>query len=281
MLTVLAMTSEYKCMFGVSTPLTKQRLDFGLFYQAVGKDLTVLTTLDKDGRVFWFVIEKMDMVHRTPAIPRYTDEDAITLAKKSASVRITDKVDFAELWENRAAYRLVPLEEAFFRHWAYDRLACIGDSVHKVCAICPGLNLELTLYQWTPNIGQGGNHAIETAATMANVLRRLAHQSHHPSADTIAEALASVQQRRHARAKATFEMSNLITRLEAIKGPREVFLLTRIMPHLGDYIINRVALGLSSAEKLDFLPVPSRLPGTMVSPPPNLFWPRAVKMSNV
>lgn len=210
----------------------------------------------------------MDVVYRIPAIPRFTDEDAIALAKKSASIRLTDKIDFVDLWENRITYRLVPLEEAFSRHWAHGRLACIGDSVHKVCTVCWDLKSELTSCQWTPNIGQGCNHAIETAVVMANVLRRLAYQPSPPSTDTVTEALASVQQRRQARAKATFEMSNLMTRLEAIKRKREIFILTKVMPRLGDYVINRVVLGLSSAEKLDFLLVPSKLPGTMVSVAP-------------
>ena len=83
--------------------------------------------------VFWFVFEKMDKVHRVPNLPKFTDDDALALAERSMQIQMTDKVKFAEMWRNRLAAKLVPLEEAMFQHWTWGRFVCIGDSIHKVC----------------------------------------------------------------------------------------------------------------------------------------------------
>ncbi|EXJ64468.1 hypothetical protein A1O7_00804 [Cladophialophora yegresii CBS 114405] len=245
-----AMSSEYKCMYGVSksTSGLDRPEDAGIFNQVLGHDLSFLHSNDKSGRIFWFIFEKLDTKHQFPNIPTFTDDDAVALAHRSSSVQMNDKVRFAEIWENRLAYKLVPLEEGLFRHWTWGRFVCIGDSVHK----------------WTPNIGQGGNNAIESAALLANKLFQLAHQAPNLSGKEVEQAMKSFYDRRLPRAASTFKLANLVTRLEALKSPREEFLILSVIPRVGDWLINQITLGTVGAEKVDYLPAPKRsFQGTM------------------
>jgi hypothetical protein len=134
-------------MYGVSKP-TKgldRADDNGIFNQVVGRDLSFLHTNDKSGRIFWFIFEKMDKVYQYSNLPRFSDDDSVALAQRSMPVQMNDKITFGDIWENRLAYKLVPLEEALFRHWTWGRLVCIGDSIHKVCSSCAGAKTKLTV----------------------------------------------------------------------------------------------------------------------------------------
>jgi hypothetical protein len=121
-------------MYGVSRPTSglDRPEDSSIFNQVLGHDLSFLYSNDKSGRVFWFVFEKLDKKHRIPNIPKFSDDDAVALADRSSSVQMNDKVKFADIWKNRLAYKLVPLEEGLFRHWTWGRIVCMGDSIHKV-----------------------------------------------------------------------------------------------------------------------------------------------------
>ncbi|KIW90475.1 uncharacterized protein Z519_09121 [Cladophialophora bantiana CBS 173.52] len=121
-------------------------------------------------------------------IPKFTDEDAVALAQRSSSVLLSGKVKFADLRENRLPYKLVLLEEGMFRHWIWGRLICIGDSIHK----------------WTPNIGQGVNDAIESAACVANALGRLASLHETASKKEVERGLGSVLNDEKRGATSTF-----------------------------------------------------------------------------
>lgn len=87
----------------------------------------------------------MDKVYHAPDIPSYTKEDAIAFAKKHLNRPITPRVNFGHIWENRKSYKLVSLEEGQMRRWSWGRMVCVGDCIHKM----------------TPNMGVGGNTAIE------------------------------------------------------------------------------------------------------------------------
>jgi hypothetical protein len=129
------MTAEYMCMYGVSkpTPGLDRPSDTGIFNIVLGKDLSLLHSNDKSGRIFWFVFAKMDKIYQFSDFPRFSDDDAAALARRALTVPMNDKVKFADLWENRLAGKLVPLEEALFRQWTWGRIVCVGDSIHKVC----------------------------------------------------------------------------------------------------------------------------------------------------
>ena len=100
---------------------------------------------------------------------------------------------------------------------------------------------------------QGGNNAIESAALLANKLHQLAHQTPYPSQKNVEGALRSFHQRRLPRVKSTFETAGAVTRLEALKTSKDEFLFLSVVPRLGDWLIDKIALGGVAAEKIDFL----------------------------
>jgi len=97
------------------------------------------------GRTFWFLVEKLPKAYRVPDIPHYTKEDADAFSTCSIDRPITTTVKYGDIWMNRKSYTLVPLEEGQLKRWTWGRIVCVGDCVHKM----------------TPNMGAGGNTAIE------------------------------------------------------------------------------------------------------------------------
>jgi 2-polyprenyl-6-methoxyphenol hydroxylase-like FAD-dependent oxidoreductase len=127
------MTAEYSCMYGISKPV--EDLSQDSLNRTYGEDVSFLTTVGKDGQVFWFIFQKLPRKYTVPNIPRFTKQDAEAQAKKLLSQKITDRVIFRDIWDQRETFTLAPLEEALFSKWTSGRFACIGDSAHKVsCA---------------------------------------------------------------------------------------------------------------------------------------------------
>jgi 2-polyprenyl-6-methoxyphenol hydroxylase-like FAD-dependent oxidoreductase len=91
------------------------------------------------------LLEKLPNVYRVPNIPHYTKEEADAFASHHLDRHITPNVNFGHIWKSRKSYTLVPLEEGQLKRWTWGRIVCVGDCVHKM----------------TPNMGAGGNAAIE------------------------------------------------------------------------------------------------------------------------
>src|ERR1700730_2800836 len=103
----------------------------------------------------------------------------------------------------------------------------------------------------TPNLGQGGNSAIESAAALSNSLKRLLSNATYerPSFEDVTHSLRSFQKIREVRAKGAFEMSNKMTRVEAMKGLPERMLALYIAPCTGDWLGNLASHSSVGAEK--------------------------------
>lgn len=95
-------------------------------------------------------------------------------------------------------------------------------------------------FQMTPNIGQGGNAAIESAAALSNGLKRLTSNASfaHPSLKEVKYSLQVFQQIRQTRAKKVFEVSNKMTRVEALKGFPGKLMALYVSPYTGDWAPN-------------------------------------------
>jgi 2-polyprenyl-6-methoxyphenol hydroxylase-like FAD-dependent oxidoreductase len=134
--------AEYKCLFGISTATNYIKEGDAHVNYAEGHSTMFI---GGKGLVYWFIFEKLDKVYKVPNIPRYTKHDAEAFASKFKGVQVTTEVSFVDVWENRKTCTLVPIEEAQMKRWTWGRFACVGDVVHKM----------------TPNMGAGGNCAIE------------------------------------------------------------------------------------------------------------------------
>ncbi|GAM91086.1 hypothetical protein ANO11243_091330 [Dothideomycetidae sp. 11243] len=237
------MTAEYKCMYGISGT-TSGLSDPGTFAACYGEDRTALYIVSKTAKgekVYWFMVEKLDRVYKTSEIPQYTKEDTERFAKEVADWKLTPITTFGDLFQNVESHTLVCLEEAHYQQWAYDRLVCCGDSMHKV----------------TPNAGAGGNAAIESAAAIANELKRLVDGLVGiPSADELQKALQKYQDIRRDRSVAICKSANDLTRIHALKTPLDKLMAYHVVPRAGDVLFDMISDMQVGAVMLDYLPPP-------------------------
>jgi hypothetical protein len=242
------MFAEYRCLFGIASPV--QGIPIGDFDIGYDTDRSSLVIVGKGGRTFYFIFQKLDKVYRMGNIPHYTKAQAIEFARQHADWKIRPGVRFADLWENTLSFSLVALEEAKFNIWSWGRIACLGDSIHKM----------------TPNIGAGGNASIESAAAFANAIKAMVDENNgaRPTESRIKECLAKYQKSREKRASAIVDASCSITRVQAMKGMYERLFVQYCLPNLGDFLQDVVCEVYVGALMLDYLPPPkASLNGTM------------------
>ena len=244
------MTAEYRCLFGISPP--QEGLPSRTFDTTYIKDLTPIVITGKDERVYWFLIERMPKKCHFGHIPRFSREQAEEFAVQHLDVPLAPngKVRFRQLWETHETCTLLALEEAYFEHWTWGRFACLGDSVHKM----------------TPNMGAGGNSAIESAAELANSLHELEVQARRqrPSLSDVRSRLLKYQSIRNARASSTVRASSYITRLHAVRTIVEKIMAYYVLPKAGDFLVDMASLSWIGATRIDYLDIPLRsLDGTM------------------
>ncbi|PYI07022.1 FAD/NAD(P)-binding domain-containing protein [Aspergillus sclerotiicarbonarius CBS 121057] len=243
-----AMRSEYSGLFGISNPVPGLHAGDGHFTYANG--YSTLTVVGKEERVFWFLFSKMDKTYDADHIPRFSQEDLKRHVAHYGHVPITDTVPLSAVYDRRQAGSLLALEESFAPVWTVDRTACVGDAIHKM----------------TPNIGQGGNSAIETVAALANHLASLRRQipDRAPSLAELTTCLQAWQTERQDRAYKVWAAANEATRMEAGATLYHRVVAQYLLPYLGSYVPDGMSDLIKGAEKLDFLPVPGRsLEGSM------------------
>jgi FAD dependent monooxygenase len=97
--------------------------------------LTIITFHGKLGRIFWFVIRKMDRVYQYPDVPRFSTHDAEEVCEGFRQRRVWREVLFRHIWDRREVFSMTALEENVFSTWHFGRIVCFGDSMHKVSAV--------------------------------------------------------------------------------------------------------------------------------------------------
>ena len=234
------MTAEFNCLFGISNPV--DGLSEGDVDTTFDKGRNMLTITGKHGRVYWFYHEKLDKIYQVGArdFPRYSKADAENLAMKNAWRHVSETVTLGDLWEKRVSYTLVPLEEALFNTWTWGRIATVGDNAHKM----------------TPNHGQAGNNAIESAAALANQLKKVQDDGLITS-QTIKSALQRWQAKRWVRVNATVKEAAAVCRMQALDSRVAYYIMNYVVPNATESLLTLVTDTLIGAEILEYLPVPS------------------------
>lgn len=109
----------------------------------------------------------------------------------------------------------------------------------------------------TPDIGVGGNGAIESAAALANNIYRILSQTNgKPSLQAIRSGLEKYQEDRWPRIKPMVSAANKVSRVNTYATIFDWFQLRWIVPWLGDAVPG--VAGTIGAERLGYLPVPTR-----------------------
>lgn len=114
----------------------------------------------------------------------------------------------------------------------------------------------------TPNIGFGFNNAFESCAALTNQLHKLLNTDglniSSPSTSDLAKAFQGYQSRRFRRAKHCHDISGLYTGLAAwdhIGWKWFAYISPVVVP--ASFVVNRMAVLVKGAVKLDFLEVPA------------------------
>jgi hypothetical protein len=108
----------------------------------------------------------------------------------------------------------------------------------------------------TPNMGAGGNAAIESAAALANSISKLVDPN--PSLRNVEEALSDFYAKRHMRANIVSKTANKLTRVEAFATLPDKIMGRYVIPALGDFLSDVTCDVMVGAELLDSLPPPPR-----------------------
>lgn len=206
--------------------------------------VTIVTIHGKNGRLYWFVIQKLKEKYTYPNSPRYTKDDTMVAAEQLKHLRFHKHLTFGQLWDNRETASMTALEENTFKTWHHGRLALLGDSVHKM----------------TPNIGQGANMAIEDAAALTNLLRNLLTQggTSLPTGTQINTLLDQYRTIRYERVDSIYRSSRFLVRFQARDGILNSLLSRYYAPHAGDLPAEMASKTIADGVVCDFLPLPKR-----------------------
>lgn len=97
----------------------------------------MITFHGEDGRVFWFMIEKLQQKYVYPDNPRFSTDDAASVCARLSKLSIWRDISVANLWKNRIFVSMTAMEEGLFQTWHFGRIVLLGDSVHKVSLLSP------------------------------------------------------------------------------------------------------------------------------------------------
>lgn len=106
----------------------------------------------------------------------------------------------------------------------------------------------------TPNLGAGGNAAIESATALAN---SISHLGPAPTLDEIRKCLKGFYEKRHPRANTTCDSANQLTRIEALRTLPDKLMGIYFLP-LRDTLADITCDAMVGAELLESLPPPEK-----------------------
>ncbi|OJJ42589.1 hypothetical protein ASPZODRAFT_162178 [Penicilliopsis zonata CBS 506.65] len=228
--------AEYCGLFGISsgTPATK---GFQNIFRS-NNLYVILVFPGGGGDVYWCVVKKMDRKYTYPDIPRFSSEQKLAMGESLAASPIWEDVRFGDLWTRRRTCSMVALEENLFKTWHHGRIVCIGDSISKM----------------TPNIGQGAQMSIESAAGLTNALRALVNAHEKPATHEITAALDDFQRSLAPRLVRINKFSRQATRLQTMDGLSRRLLARYILPWFSDRMADSICRMAGTGIVLDFVP---------------------------
>ncbi|PYI36885.1 monooxygenase [Aspergillus indologenus CBS 114.80] len=144
--------TSFAGVFGIADPVPG--LKAGVVYRTFGVGWVMLIMVGKDAQVFWFISIAWPHTSRQAWRRQQGKTSVAPLLVPFLDKHVSSEVTFMEIYDRTSSFTFVPLEESFQNQWSAGRFACIGDAVNKT----------------TPNIGQGANCAIETAASVGNCI---------------------------------------------------------------------------------------------------------------
>ncbi|KAH7348538.1 hypothetical protein BKA65DRAFT_594347 [Rhexocercosporidium sp. MPI-PUGE-AT-0058] len=255
---------EYSCLYGISTPTPG--IETATMHRAYNRGLSCLT-VGGVNVTYWFLYKRLDKKYYPPNIPRYTQADADAQAAEYMDFVVggTDgKVTIGDMWKRKKVGGLQAMDEGHNDHWTFGRIACVGDSAHKV----------------TANAGTGGNLCLEGVAAVTNSLYKLLHDQNgsflrqngsakrqngsmkdksskqKPDFKAVEAALKAYHDGRKVRAKEQVNKANEFTRIEDFYTLKDEMFAKYFAPYIRDLLVDLFSDGVVGATKFDFLPPP-------------------------
>ncbi|KAJ5579532.1 uncharacterized protein N7459_005517 [Penicillium hispanicum] len=232
----------FKCthsgLFGISRAPKAWRQDEAL--QNFRQGRCYLIGGGPDEMLYWVVMFQNGHKTQGQSIPRYTREDCDRFAARCENDLVRPGVRFGEIYRQRRQSALVPLEEGILKRCFYKRLVLVGDSWHKM----------------NPISGQGGNHAVMSAACLADELKCLVERDEA----SIQRAFRGYQRTRESEVRAVVALSHQIQRMQTLETPLLKFTQLYVAPRIPiEAIANGLAIMLTpSSIRLKCLPLPLR-----------------------
>ncbi|ORY03474.1 hypothetical protein BCR34DRAFT_617773 [Clohesyomyces aquaticus] len=241
---------NYKCLVGLSPAIAQLPSGSMTVVHNNGFSFLIMT---QPQLTFFFVFKKLDQTHYWPNFPKYSRKDIETEASLLVDLHVNDDVLFGEIWNNRLRGDLINVEEGIFQHWHSGRSVLVGDSAHK----------------FTPNIAFGGNCAMESVATLANLIKaKLETSPHglfsHPSQEELSAIFQTYQGQRLPRAQEISWLSTFNTRVQACENACFNFIAKYCFPLATDGMVGGLfAATVKKGVKLDYVPLVGQPEGTV------------------
>ncbi|PWY93910.1 monooxygenase [Aspergillus sclerotioniger CBS 115572] len=236
-LSEVPLTDAFGGVFGISQSIPG--LERGNVHRTYGRGWSIIIMIGADSKVFWFIA-----IARTgtdQAMP-HRSSDRVCVAgiiEPLLEKHVTFHVKFGEVFNHAESCILVPLEESFQAKWSWGRFVGIGDAM-------------------TPNLAEGANCGMESAASLANYLSSFTRGSTALyTQERLGSTLKTWEDSRKRRTKSLFIVSQCAVRIEATTS----WVLRLLQTFLG--LIHVTGIGLltditSRTARVDYLPLPSR-----------------------
>ncbi|OOF91426.1 hypothetical protein ASPCADRAFT_177465 [Aspergillus carbonarius ITEM 5010] len=239
-LSEVPLTDAFAGVFGISQSIPG--LERGNVHRTYGHGWSTIIMTGADSKVFWFIA-----IARTgtgQSMPRRSSDKACLagVVEPLLEKHVTFNVKFGEVFNHAESCILVPLEESFQTRWSWNRFVGIGDAVHKM----------------TPNLAEGANCAMESAASLANHLSSFSRGSTSLyTQERLGSTLKIWEDSRKRRMKSLFFVSQCAVRIEATTS----WVLRLLQKFLG--LFHAMGIGLltditSRTARVDHLPLPLR-----------------------
>ncbi|KAJ0419575.1 hypothetical protein BJY00DRAFT_313957 [Aspergillus carlsbadensis] len=247
-----AFSADYYCFLGIThpTPISSPAriLDLRQLYSCSHPGVFFMFSLNRDMTVYWFVLVKNDKrrvaVH--PYIPKWTKEEVRAKLEEIADCEIYAPLTFRDLWSITPDVTSTHAHEGLLETWGFGRIACVGDSVFKL----------------TPNLAQGANLCIESAASLANALHELelnTHSTaHKPTQVEVQSTITKHMKPTKRRIRSVCDESYKISRMQSLESRSDWYFARYVQPNLARFWYYLTFRMMTSAAVLSYVALPER-----------------------
>lgn len=123
--------SNYACIYGLSYALPE--IAPGRAIAIYREKISILVFSGCEGKLVWFLFVDLEDPIPLAQGKSYTTKDLKAIYEEISDVDITPSVKFADIYNNKKAAVMAPLEEGIADVWYAGRLFLLGDAAHKVC----------------------------------------------------------------------------------------------------------------------------------------------------